>query len=86
MIDRPPGRDEADWAAKIHVALAPVYYHNYVLGYSPQPNSGGTSRKTSSEVRTSNTSSPADTCRRPSLAPAPATTGGRPRCAPPARN
>jgi peptidyl-dipeptidase A len=33
MIDRPPGREEADWAAKIHVALAPVYYHNYVLGY-----------------------------------------------------
>jgi peptidyl-dipeptidase A len=33
MIDRPSGRDEADWAAKIHVALAPVYYHNYVLGY-----------------------------------------------------
>ena len=28
----PPGRDEPDWAAKIHVATAPVYYHNYVLG------------------------------------------------------
>ena len=32
MINRPPGRDEPDWAAKIHVAVAPVYYHNYVLG------------------------------------------------------
>ncbi len=27
------GRDEPDWAAKIHVAVAPVYYHNYVLGH-----------------------------------------------------
>ena len=31
-VSRPPGRDEPDWAAKIHVATAPVYYHNYVLG------------------------------------------------------
>jgi peptidyl-dipeptidase A len=31
--NRPPGRDEPDWAAKIHVAVAPVYYHNYVLGH-----------------------------------------------------
>ncbi|MBK5227513.1 MAG: peptidase M3A and M3B thimet/oligopeptidase F, partial [Actinobacteria bacterium] len=21
-----------DWAAKIHIAVAPVYYHNYLLG------------------------------------------------------
>jgi peptidyl-dipeptidase A len=33
LVDRPPGRDEPDWAAKLHVALAPVYYHNYVLGH-----------------------------------------------------
>jgi peptidyl-dipeptidase A len=33
LVERPPGRDELDWAAKIHVALAPVYYHNYVLGH-----------------------------------------------------
>ncbi len=32
LVRRPPGRDEPDWAAKIHVAVAPVYYHNYVLG------------------------------------------------------
>jgi peptidyl-dipeptidase A len=32
LVGRPPGRDEPDWAAKIHVATAPVYYHNYVLG------------------------------------------------------
>jgi peptidyl-dipeptidase A len=31
-LDRPPGRDEPDWAAVIHVAVAPVYYHNYLLG------------------------------------------------------
>ncbi len=33
LVKRPPGRDEPDWAAKIHVAVAPVYYHNYVLGH-----------------------------------------------------
>jgi peptidyl-dipeptidase A len=32
LVRRPLGRDEPDWAAKIHVAVAPVYYHNYVLG------------------------------------------------------
>ena len=32
-VNRPPGRNEPDWAAKIHVAVAPVYYHNYVLGH-----------------------------------------------------
>ena len=33
LVKRPPGRDEPDWAAKIHIAVAPVYYHNYVLGH-----------------------------------------------------
>ncbi len=32
MVPRPEGRDEPDWAAKIHVVSAPVYYHNYMLG------------------------------------------------------
>ncbi|MDQ3285597.1 MAG: M2 family metallopeptidase, partial [Actinomycetota bacterium] len=33
LVQRPPDREgEPDWAAKLHVALAPVYYHNYVLG------------------------------------------------------
>ncbi len=32
MIKRPAGRDEPDWAAKIHVALYPAYYHNYLMG------------------------------------------------------
>jgi peptidyl-dipeptidase A len=32
LVARPDGRDEPDWAAKIHLAIAPVYYHNYVLG------------------------------------------------------
>ena len=32
LVERPPERNEPDWAAKLHVALAPVYYHNYVLG------------------------------------------------------
>jgi peptidyl-dipeptidase A len=33
LVNRPPGRDEPDWAAKIHVGIAPVYYHNYILGH-----------------------------------------------------
>lgn len=32
MMKRPQGRNAADWAAKIHFAMAPVYYHNYMLG------------------------------------------------------
>lgn len=31
-VPRPDGRDAPDWACKVHVALAPVYYHNYLLG------------------------------------------------------
>lgn len=32
LVLRPEGRDAPDWAAKIHLSLAPVYYHNYLLG------------------------------------------------------
>ena len=32
MLDKPEGRDMPDWATKIHVALYPCYYHNYLLG------------------------------------------------------
>ena len=32
LLRRPPGRSEPDWAAKIHVAVEPVYYQNYLLG------------------------------------------------------
>ena len=32
LIPRPAGRNEPDWAAKIHIVSAPVYYHNYMLG------------------------------------------------------
>lgn len=32
MIRRPEGRNEPDWATKIHVATFPCYYHNYLLG------------------------------------------------------
>jgi peptidyl-dipeptidase A len=32
LLKMPAGRDEPDWAAKIHVALYPCYYHNYLLG------------------------------------------------------
>lgn len=30
-LNRPAGRDEPDWAAKIHIATTPVYYHNYMI-------------------------------------------------------
>jgi peptidyl-dipeptidase A len=32
MIKRPAERNEPDWAAKIHIALYPAYYHNYLMG------------------------------------------------------
>jgi len=31
-VPRPVGRRAPDWASKIHFSVAPVYYHNYVLG------------------------------------------------------
>lgn len=31
-LTRPEGRNEPDWAAKIHLAQYPCYYHNYMLG------------------------------------------------------
>jgi peptidyl-dipeptidase A len=32
LVPRPEGRDAPDWAAKIHLGTAPVYYHNYLMG------------------------------------------------------
>jgi len=32
MVRKPEGRDMPDWASKIHIALYPCYYHNYLLG------------------------------------------------------
>jgi peptidyl-dipeptidase A len=32
LVTRPDGRREPDWAAKIHLAAAPVYYQNYLYG------------------------------------------------------
>ncbi len=32
LVRRPDGRDEPDWAAKIHIVSSPVYYQNYMLG------------------------------------------------------
>jgi peptidyl-dipeptidase A len=32
LLRRPPGDRTHDWAAKLHLAVAPVYYHNYLLG------------------------------------------------------
>ena len=31
-VRRPPARKAPDWAAKIHIATAPVYYHSYLMG------------------------------------------------------
>ncbi len=31
-LARPAGRSAPDWAAKIHLSVAPVYYQNYLLG------------------------------------------------------
>lgn len=32
LVRRPDGERPTDWAAKIHLAVAPVYYQNYLLG------------------------------------------------------
>jgi len=32
QVHRPDGRQAPDWAAKIHLAAAPVYYQNYLYG------------------------------------------------------
>ena len=32
LLKRPEGRDEADWASKVHILMSPAYYHNYMLG------------------------------------------------------
>jgi peptidyl-dipeptidase A len=32
LVKKPEGRNEPDWAAKIHFTIAPCYYHNYMLG------------------------------------------------------
>ncbi|MGH7741900.1 MAG: hypothetical protein ACRENS_07755 [Candidatus Eiseniibacteriota bacterium] len=32
LLRRPDGRSAPDWASKIHFSVAPVYYHNYMLG------------------------------------------------------
>lgn len=32
LLTRPKGRNEPDWASKIHIASSPVYYHGYLMG------------------------------------------------------
>jgi peptidyl-dipeptidase A len=32
LLRRPEGRNEPDWASKVHIATAPCYYHNYHMG------------------------------------------------------
>jgi len=32
LLTKPEARDMPDWATKIHVALYPCYYHNYLMG------------------------------------------------------
>ncbi len=32
LLPRPEGRNAGDWASKPHFVIAPVYYHNYMLG------------------------------------------------------
>ncbi len=32
MVHRPEERNEPDYASKIHIVSAPVYYHNYMMG------------------------------------------------------
>ena len=32
LVKHPPGRTAPDYASKIHIVSAPVYYHNYMMG------------------------------------------------------
>jgi peptidyl-dipeptidase A len=32
MLKRPEGRNAPDYASKVHIVSAPVYYHNYMMG------------------------------------------------------
>jgi len=32
MVKRPEGRNAPDYASKIHIVVAPAYYHNYMMG------------------------------------------------------
>ncbi|MEW5700675.1 MAG: M2 family metallopeptidase [Candidatus Zixiibacteriota bacterium] len=32
LLTRPAGRNQPDWASKIHIATSPVYYHSYLMG------------------------------------------------------
>eukprot|EP01022_Parablepharisma_sp_SALTPOND_P001312 TRINITY_DN106049_c0_g1_i1.p1 TRINITY_DN106049_c0_g1~~TRINITY_DN106049_c0_g1_i1.p1 ORF type:complete len:568 (-),score=64.96 TRINITY_DN106049_c0_g1_i1:20-1657(-) len=32
LMRKPLGRDQPDWATKIHIVNSPCYYHNYLLG------------------------------------------------------
>jgi peptidyl-dipeptidase A len=32
MLKRPEGRNAPDYASKIHIVVAPAYYHNYMMG------------------------------------------------------
>lgn len=32
LLRRPPGRNAPDYGSKIHIIVAPVYYHNYMMG------------------------------------------------------
>jgi peptidyl-dipeptidase A len=32
QVKRPKGRSAPDYASKIHICSAPVYYHNYMMG------------------------------------------------------
>jgi len=33
LLTRPEGRNEPDWASKIHIATYPADYHSYLMGY-----------------------------------------------------
>ena len=32
LLKRPAGRNAPDYASKIHIVIAPAYYHNYMMG------------------------------------------------------
>lgn len=57
-VNRVPMRDQPDWAAKLHLACAPVYYQNYLLGEMTASQLKHTLEKTLSSLKENFVNSP----------------------------
>lgn len=70
LVRRPEGRNEPDYAAKIHLGTAPVYYHNYILGELTAAQIRATVAREAAPAGRSNTTNRSDAVGRSSGNPA----------------